>query len=44
MRETMGGEARRLAEAHSQEANFAALEDVFRVATDRLRGPGSPDA
>ncbi|MGD8279157.1 MAG: glycosyltransferase family 4 protein [Gemmatimonadota bacterium] len=39
-RGTMGGEARRLAEAHSQEANFAALEDVFRIAADRLRGAG----
>jgi len=38
LRETMGGEARRLAEAHSQEANFAALERVFRSAADRLRG------
>ncbi len=37
-RETMGGEARRLAEVHSQEANFAALEGVFRIAAKRLRG------
>jgi glycosyltransferase involved in cell wall biosynthesis len=38
-RETMGAEARLLAEAHGQEANFAAVEAVFRVAADRLRGP-----
>jgi glycosyltransferase involved in cell wall biosynthesis len=40
-RNSMARQARRLAEAHSQEANFAAIENVFRVAAERLRR-GSP--
>jgi glycosyltransferase involved in cell wall biosynthesis len=41
LRAAIGREARRLAEAHSQESNFAEMHKVFRVAADRVRGRGA---